>query len=37
MSYFNDKTDKDLSQPGKGQGMPGTDARRKSDRSHVVL
>lgn len=30
MSYFNDKTDKDLSQPGKGQGMPGTDARRRS-------
>ena len=30
MSYFNDKTDKDISQPGKGQGMPGTDARRRS-------
>ena len=30
MSYFNDKTDKDVSQPGKGQGMPGTDARRRS-------
>ena len=30
MSYFNDKTDKDLSVPGHGQGMPGTDARRRS-------
>ena len=30
MSYFDDKKDKDLSAPGHGQGMPGTDARRRS-------
>ena len=30
MSYFDDKKDKDLSVPGHGQGMPGTDARRRS-------
>ena len=30
MSYFDDKKDKDLANPGKGQGMPGTDARRRS-------
>ena len=30
MSYFDDKTDKDVSNPVHGQGMPGNDARRRS-------
>ena len=30
MSYFNDRTDKDLSNPVHGQGTPGNDARRRS-------
>ena len=30
MSYFDDKTDKDLSNPVHGQGTPGNDARRRS-------
>ena len=30
MSYFDDRTDKDLSNPVHGQGTPGNDARRRS-------
>ena len=30
MSYFDDRTDKDVSNPVHGQGMPGNDARRRS-------
>ena len=30
MSYFDDRTDKDLSNPIHGQGTPGNDARRRS-------